>query len=105
MCVGLIEHSREGDVCGRTACVCRQHYTVMLPSGLDVHTAMVVLDREVWRHCPDTTCLPSMHVCVVACVPAHVYEVLCFRAMVPRGLQALGAVCDECEARVRARGS
>jgi len=25
----------------------RQHYTVMLPSGLDVHTAMVVLDREV----------------------------------------------------------
>jgi hypothetical protein len=30
-----------------TARVCRQHYTVMLPSGLDVHTAMVVLDREV----------------------------------------------------------
>ena len=33
---------------GPCCVICRrQQYTVMLPSGLDVHTAMVVLDREV----------------------------------------------------------
>ena len=35
----------------------RQHYTVMLPSGLDVHTAMVVLDREVAYSRPPPACI------------------------------------------------
>ena len=35
----------------------RSQYTVMLPSGLDVHTAMVIFDREVTRlRLPACTC-------------------------------------------------